>query len=162
MLQPSERIIEFIKSWESFYDKVYICPAGKPTIGYGHVVERDKEVFNSPITVNDADRMLRADIKKRIGWLNSNLPKLSQDQFDALVSLLFNSTNDGNLEKVAPKAVKLIKEGNYYEAAKELFSREKGLVFITIKDKVTGERTKQVSNGLANRRKAEWAIWCGK
>jgi GH24 family phage-related lysozyme (muramidase) len=161
-MQPSEKIIEFIKKWESFSDKVYICPAGKPTIGYGHVVEKGKEVFNSPITVNDADRILRADIKNRTGWLNQNMPTLSQPHFDALVSLLFNSTNDGNLERVAPKASSLIKQGKYDEAAKELFSRERGLVFITVKDRMTGERIKQVSNGLVNRRAKEWDIWNGK
>lgn len=160
-MQASEKIIEFIKKFEGFSNKVYLCPAGKPTIGYGHVVE--SEIFNAPITTQDGDRMLKLDLEKRSKWLNTNLPAdIGQNKFDALLSLVFNSTNDGNLERVAPKAFALIKKCKYDEAAIELFSKEKGLVFITVKDRRTGERTKQVSEGLANRRQGEWNIWNGK
>ena len=38
-MKPSDVAIALIKRFEGFCAKVYTCPAGKPTIGYGHVVK---------------------------------------------------------------------------------------------------------------------------
>ena len=151
---------DFIKNWEKFESKPYKCPAGKMTIGFGHVI-LDKETFDlEGISLSKAEELLRVDIAKRTHWTNSNITKpLTQNQFNALISIAFNSTNDGDLIKVAPTAIGFLNLGEYDKAAIELFSKEKGLVFITTKDKATGERRKSLVQGLVNRRKAEWDMW---
>ncbi len=84
--------LELIKSFESFFPIIYICPAGYPTIGYGHVVlENEREKFAKGINRSQALNLLEADIasaSKSVLRL-INVP-LTDGQFDALVSFTFN------------------------------------------------------------------------
>jgi lysozyme len=74
-----------------YADKVYICHAGKPTIGYGHVV-LPGENFNQPMTEQEANDLLMEDLNKFSVQVERLLKvNVSQDQFDALVSLAFNT-----------------------------------------------------------------------
>lgn len=66
-----------------------MCPAGKPTIGFGHVV-LPSESFPKPITLDQARALLAADVAYVARYLNDTLPGLNQHQFDALVSFVFN------------------------------------------------------------------------
>ena len=81
--------LELIKSCESFRNKLYICPAGIPTIGFGHVV-RASEAFTK-ITMREAEELLCDDVVRFENGVNDliNTP-LRQSQFDALVSFTFN------------------------------------------------------------------------
>lgn len=86
----SQKGIDLIKKFEGFSDKEYICPAGKPTIGYGHVVLAD-EYFQEPMTRRYAEILLKKDLEPRHKSLNSLLKvKINQNQFDALISLIYN------------------------------------------------------------------------
>jgi lysozyme len=38
-MKTSQTGIDFIKKYEGFSAKIYLCPAGKPTIGYGHLIK---------------------------------------------------------------------------------------------------------------------------
>ena len=38
-MTPSPRCVELVKRFEGFRAKPYLCPAGVPTIGYGHNFE---------------------------------------------------------------------------------------------------------------------------
>ena len=81
--------LNLIKRFEGFSPSVYICPAGYPTIGYGHLV-RDGEQFTS-ISAEEAEALLRKDVAsaERAVLRLVNVP-LSDGQFDALVSFTFN------------------------------------------------------------------------
>jgi len=81
--------IDLIKRFEGFSSTVYICPAGYPTIGYGHLV-RDHEKFEA-ISQEDAEALLRIDVEsaERAVLRLIKVP-LTDGQFDALVSFTFN------------------------------------------------------------------------
>ena len=154
---------DFIKNWEKYEGKAYRCPAGKMTIGFGHVILPDDVIAEGFVTYHAAEELLRKDIVKRSHWIGLNILKpLTQGQYNALVSLAFNSTSDGDLSRVAPAAMTFLNLGDYTNAAEQLFSKEHGLVNITAKDKTTGERKTTKCQGLVNRRQAEWDMWDGK
>lgn len=53
-----------IKRFEGFSPTIYICPAGYPTIGYGHVVlvhEQEQFAAGSPQT--EPTELLRKDVR---------------------------------------------------------------------------------------------------
>lgn len=81
--------IDLIKRFEGFSSTVYICPAGYPTIGYGHLV-RSGESFNE-ISETEAEELLCRDVEsaERAVLRLVNVP-LTDGQFDALVSFTFN------------------------------------------------------------------------
>lgn len=85
----SPRGLGLIRSCESFSPKVYICPAGKPTIGYGHVV-RANERFTQPMSRAEAEQLLANDLSPVEIYLSASFPALNQNEFDALASFCFN------------------------------------------------------------------------
>ncbi|OSM07642.1 lysozyme [Magnetofaba australis] len=90
MRHITEEGLNLIKRFEGFSPTVYICPAGWPTIGYGHVV-RQGETFEEPISRLDAEVLLKQDV----AWAEQAVLRLvdtplSDGQFDALVSFTFN------------------------------------------------------------------------
>ncbi len=89
--------INFIKSFESFSSRVYLCPGGFRTIGYGHVLAKGE--YYSIISHQNALELLKLDltsIEKSV-IRNINIP-LSQNQFDSLVSFTFN-VGGGSLQR---------------------------------------------------------------
>ena len=61
-----EIVIQYIKEHESFNEGYkYNCPAGYPTIGYGHLIKKG-EVFPYKITEVQAEEILRNDFDKAI------------------------------------------------------------------------------------------------
>jgi lysozyme len=82
--------LDLIKRFEGFSRTVYFCPAGYPTIGYGHVV-KDDEDFLAGIDEAKAEELLRHDarIAERAVLRLINVP-LTDGQFDALVSFTYN------------------------------------------------------------------------
>lgn len=82
--------LNLIKRFEGFSRTVYFCPAGYPTIGYGHVV-KPHEDFSNGITEGQAEGLLRQDavIAERAVLRLINVP-LTDGQFDALVSFAYN------------------------------------------------------------------------
>lgn len=82
--------IDLIKRFEGFSRTVYFCPAGYPTIGYGHVV-KPYENFSAGIDEAQAEELLRQDavIAERAVLRLINVP-LTDGQFDALVSFTYN------------------------------------------------------------------------
>ena len=87
--------IELIKSFEGLFLTAYKCPASIWTIGYGHTkgVKQGQQ-----ITANKAEEFLREDVAQfEKDVLKQNL-KLTQNQFDAFVSFVFN-VGGGNFQK---------------------------------------------------------------
>lgn len=88
-MKTSEKGINFIKSFEAFKERPYLCPAGVWTIGYGHVIGQN-EHFDE-ISENYAHSMLAYDLKFAESAVSRNIDiELSQNEFDALVSFAFN------------------------------------------------------------------------
>ncbi|GAB1358670.1 lysozyme [Porphyromonadaceae bacterium] len=88
-MKTSQKGIDLIKSHEGLRLTAYRCPAGVLTIGYGHT----SGVYpNQTITAQQAELFLRDDLaasEASVNRLEGKVP-LNQNQFDALVSLVFN------------------------------------------------------------------------
>lgn len=83
-----EKGLSIIKFYEGFKNKAYVCPAGVLTIGYGHT----KGVTQGQtITQEQGEEFLKADLKDAERTVNNAVTAdINQDQFDALVSFVFN------------------------------------------------------------------------
>lgn len=88
-MKISSKGLELIKKYEGFSSGKYLCPAGKATIGYGHVIQSGETYTN--LTEKEALELLDQDADIAENTVN-NLVKapLNQNQFDALVSLVYN------------------------------------------------------------------------
>ncbi len=84
--------LDLIKRFEGFSPTIYICPAGYPTIGYGHVVREDeRDRFAEGIDEQEAETLLQRDVRwAERGVLRLINVPLTDGQFDALVSFTFN------------------------------------------------------------------------
>lgn len=86
--------LELIKSAEGFRAAPYVCPAGVPTIGYGSTYYpngKPVKMTDKPISEAEGERILRANIKSfEVAVSTSVTKKITQNQFDALVSLAYN------------------------------------------------------------------------
>jgi len=99
------------------YDEV----AGFPTVGIGHLIQPNEKAFYAkylkPGAMSDAEmtNLLLRDLASRISDLNKKLKvKVTQGQFDALLSMGFN-TGFGN--KFFKRALALTNEGKMQEAS---------------------------------------------
>lgn len=89
MRKTTQKGLDLIKRFEGFSSTVYICPAGHPTIGYGHLV-RDHEMFET-ISPEEAEGLLRKDVESaERAVLRLVNVSLTDGQFDVLVSFTFN------------------------------------------------------------------------
>tara|TARA_Y100000114_G_C11731736_1_gene313995 strand:+ start:340 stop:798 length:459 start_codon:yes stop_codon:yes gene_type:complete len=77
-----------IKKFEGCMLDAYKCPAGKWTIGYGHV----KNVKEGDTWSQDhAEYMLDCELEEYEGYINDMVDiQLNQNQFDALVCWIYN------------------------------------------------------------------------
>ena len=92
MRHITEEGLDLIKRFEGFRPTVYTCPAGWPTIGYGHVVRNnERERFSAGINERAAEELLRRDVEaaEKAVLRLIHVP-LSDGQFSALVSFAFN------------------------------------------------------------------------
>ena len=82
-----EQLLALIRRFEGSRLKPYLCPAGVPTIGYGHTQNvKPTDV----ITLHEAERFLRQDVEFAEKEVNRHNLDINQNQFDALVSFVFN------------------------------------------------------------------------
>lgn len=115
------KAVELIKGFEGFSAKAYICPAGKPTIGYGHTGNVRPE---DTITKEEAEKLLAKDLEK----FESGVKKLvkvplNDNQFAALVSFAYN-VGLGNFD--TSTLLKQLNEGHYDLAADQFLRWTKG------------------------------------
>lgn len=147
-MKISNRGLELVKHFEGCYLNSYLCPAQVPTIGIGTTVyfdSKQKVQLGDTITEEIALELFRGDMIKYEGYIDKLVKvELSQDQFDALVSFVYN-LGPTNLKK--SKLLKLLNEGDYPLAAAEFRNWRKA-----------GGR---VLKGLERRRKAEERLFCG-
>ena len=76
-----------IKEFEGLRLKAYKCPGGVWTIGYGHTAGVKPGIV---ITKTQAEEYLKADLIAFEMYLNGLGLALNQNQFDALVSFIYN------------------------------------------------------------------------
>ena len=86
-MRTSLQGLQLIKDFEGLRLKAYLCPAGIPTIGWGHT--RGVRIGET-ITEAQASDYLVEDIAPIEVLLNSQHINFRQEQFDALVSWIFN------------------------------------------------------------------------
>lgn len=88
-MKTSQNGIDLIKSFEGCRLTAYRCPAGVPTIGYGHTAGVR---MGQKITQQQAETYLRQDLEK----YEKNVAKYeakyhwNQNEFDAMVSFAYN------------------------------------------------------------------------
>lgn len=145
-LKTNQAGLDLIAKWEGCILKQYICPAGKPTIGYGHVV-LPGESFPATITKEQAMDLLRKDVERfeKGVYRNVKVP-LNENQFAALVSFTFNVGEGGLVKTNVGNAVN---EGRFGQVPEALLAWSKA--------RVNGEM--KTLPGLYNRRKSEGELF---
>ena len=135
-MKISEKGLKLIKSFETLRLEAYLCPAGVWTIGYGHTSNVKK---GQKINELCAETFLTIDLQKCEYAINTSVTvPLNQNQFDSLVSFVFNI---GVCAFKKSTLLKKLNNGDYIRAADEL-------------DKWIYSKSK-ILNGLVRRRNKE-------
>jgi lysozyme len=144
----THQTLSLIAEFEGFFPKTYLCPAGYPTIGYGHLLlDHERFLIDAELTRHQAIELLRSDLifAYDIRPYLSDPDRLEPHQLDALTSLTYNL---GYPEISRSLLVKHINE-NKIEAAYDFFAPWRG-----INDKVIA--------GLVKRRLAELMVFANR
>ena len=156
-MRVSDKAIKMIKHHEGIRQRPYRCPAKLWTIGVGHVLyprqgalkvdDRDsvplEERDNRTFSMEEVDGILRDDLNRFERGVERYCPvKLTQGQFDALVSFSFN-VGLGTLQRSTLRQKVL--RGDMEGAAEEF-----------LKYTIGGGK---VLKGLVNRRNDERALF---
>ena len=77
---------------QGFATRIYICPAGRPTIGWGHVIVSSGDYMrHATIDAVTADKLLAQDNAVHEHCIQRHVQvELTQNEFDALCCLLHN------------------------------------------------------------------------
>jgi lysozyme len=147
-IEITDATISLVKKFEDFSSTIYPCLAGKPTIGYGHVVnDAEKVKYKNGISAKEANDLLIEDLQDAVNCLKKLIKvNLNSNQISALISLVFNV---GCGDFARSRALKNINENNLEKAKIELFDKKLG--FVRIGNKIT--------QGLVNRRALELELW---
>ncbi|MCD7779853.1 MAG: lysozyme [Candidatus Gastranaerophilales bacterium] len=87
-MKTSDNGINLIKKFEGLKTKAYKCPAGVWTIGYGHT---SGVLSTDTCTKEQATNWLKQDVKTAENAIEKYVKvELNQNQFDALVSFIYN------------------------------------------------------------------------
>ena len=130
-----------IKTFEGYRSEAYLCPAGVWTIGYGHTSGVNP---GDTCTREEADEFLKEDLAEAEACVNAQSLDLSQTQFDALVSLVYN-IGAGNFQ--GSTLLKLLEQDCI---ARDTLENEW---------KKWKYSNKKVLKGLVRRRAAEWSLY---
>ncbi len=155
--------VEFLKKVEGVKLKMYVDPAGYPTIGIGHKLTPQEmkaglltihgvtAPWRKGLTLQQAETLKAQDAGYAESALNVHVKApLTQSQFDALVSFVFNV---GVGAFLASTLLKRLNAKQYEEIPKQF----KRWVYLT--HPRTGKKVRSV--GMVNRRNAEIALWHG-
>ena len=152
-MKISEKGIELIVFFEGLRTKAYRCPTGVWTIGVGHTGRVDGKLIceGFEITEQKAKQLLRDDVCliERYLLSQSFAIRLRQEQFDSLVSFVFN-IGKGAFETSTMRK-KLCKGENDSSIAREFTKWVYGT------NPISGK--KEVLPGLVKRRKKEMEMF---
>jgi lysozyme len=93
MMHTSPTGISLIKSYEEFAARRYLCPAKKWTIGWGHVITPAEwpTLADATLTEAQGEAIMADDLRYFEDQVRRAVTvPLTQGQFDALVSIVFN------------------------------------------------------------------------
>lgn len=131
-METSAAGVNLIKAFENCLKPVgrgkfkpYICPAGVLTIGWGHTNHHGRRFGKNDIwTQAECDEALAEDLAGFEQVVSRRVKvKLSQPQFDALVSFAYNC-GEGNLSKST--LLKKVNAGDFEGASREFAKWNKG------------------------------------
>ena len=135
--------LALIKKFEGCELKAYQCSAGVWTIGYGHTKD---VVEGMEITQEEAEQMLVDELHEYESYINKYVTvALSQNQFDALVSWVYN-LGPANLK--SSTMLKVLNSGEYEDVPAQM--------------KRWNKAGGKVLEGLIRRREAEACLFQGK
>jgi lysozyme len=138
---------KLIQEFESFEGKPYLCSAGVPTIGFGSTIYLDGtkvKLSDREINKAEAENLFSKTLTKYEDAVNKSVAvPLTQNQFDACVSLCYNI---GQRNFATSTLVKEINSGAPNETTSAQFLRWNKAMGI-------------VSAGLSRRRKAEQKLY---
>ena len=156
---PSQEALVLIKSFEEYRARAYICPAGQPTIGYGHT--KGVELGDTLRGESEAAQLLHRDLQ---GHTKSVLRvfrgiDLTQAQLDALASADFNASCLKNgTTGFAQYARSILPELNATRDPNRRLELQKKLVsYLCRYNRVDGE----LFDGLLRRRLSEGLLLVG-
>ncbi len=139
-LNTSENFTNLMISFEKEVLKGYLDPVGIPTIGIGHVILKGEPYkVGQTISREESRKLFRKDTLWAVKAVNSLVSHpINQNQFDALVSLVFNIGENGFANS---SVLREINRGNIKNAANAfaLWNKSKG----------------RILKGLVRRRKEE-------
>lgn len=139
--------IDLVKQFEGLYLKAYLCPAGVPTIGYGHTKGITQADVQNGLTITEAQATayLTQDLQQSADSVSAlvHVP-LAAEQLGALTSFQFNTGALGQSTLLT-----LLNKGDYVGAANQ-FPR-------WVKATVNGQKV--TLPGLVRRRAAEQALF---
>ena len=135
--------LALIKKFEGCELKAYQCSAGVWTIGYGHTKDVEE---GDTISKDQAEEMLVEELHEYENYVNEYVNvALSQNQFDALVSWVYN-LGPANLS--ASTMLKVLNSGEYEDVPAQM--------------KRWNKAGGKVLEGLIRRREAEACLFVGK
>lgn len=144
-MQASGRLVDFVAAHEGFSSTTYRgADAQNQTVGYGHVLTDGENL--SGLTQSQALSLLKNDLQGCVASVNREFAgtKLTQSQFDSLVSFSYNLGE--NIWSRATKLTADIKSGADAQTLKDDFTQF---------DHCNGQELR----GLYNRRIDEWQMF---
>jgi len=129
-LKPSKTCLSLVLKFEGFDPMPYICPAGYWTVGIGTRIKSKEDFLKkhpNGITFTEAQDELMAHMEKVVEPSIKTQVKvaLTQNQFDALLSFIYNVGADAFAKSTL---LKLLNEKDFSGAAKEFRKWNKGTV----------------------------------
>jgi lysozyme len=120
-MKIGSKALDIVKYYEGFRAKAYICPAGVWTIGYGSTKGVKKgQVINEATAVS----YLARDFTEFENVVNKLVKvPLNQDQFDALVTFVYNV---GPQNFKTSTLLKLLNSGDYASVPAQMKRWNKG------------------------------------
>ena len=141
-MKTSQKGIDLIKEFEGYSERAYMCAGGKYTIGYGHT--RGVEPGDT-CTREQAERYLREDLQDAEEAVMALISvPLTQNQFDMLVSLVYNIGSGNFYDSTIRRVINLkISDKEEYRRAWMMWVKSRG----------------KVLKGLIRRREAEFKLF---
>ncbi len=126
-------LLAHVKREEGWRAKPYLCPAGKPTIGYG---QRIKTLDHAPITKAQGEALLIAALELRQERMLKLSPVLAWEPEIRASAVLDFCYNAGTAAYASSTLRKRVNEGKWEDAAREM----RRWVYAT--DPATGKKRK--------------------
>lgn len=144
-MRASEACIAHLMAFEQFRPTAYKpTPVDVWTLGYGHTTDVKE---GDTCTIHQAIVWLHGDVRRAEDAVNHGVtPLLSQNEFDALVSFVFNIGTGAFLESTC---LRKLNDGDYGGASDEMlrWTKQKGRVLAGLVTRRAAER--DMFNGTA-------------